>query len=135
MPFLTVTRDSGVAILSLDVPDAPVNTLSLALAEELRVVFDTLERDSSISAAVLISGKSDNFIAGADIEQFLEFKTAEEVSQWLLTEKLISTVPWDDAGPYLRFSVTFVVKTFADESRVMSEIERRLGEVKFEFGP
>src|SRR5436305_9775144 len=36
-----------------------------------------------------------------------EFKNAEEVSQWLITEKLISTVPWDDAGAYLRFSVTF----------------------------
>ena len=38
----------------------------------------------------------------------LEFKNAEDVSQWLITEKLISTVPWDDAGAYLRFSVTFV---------------------------
>jgi LL-diaminopimelate aminotransferase len=63
----------------------------------------------------------------------IEFKTAEEVSQWLITEKLISTVPWDDAGPYLRFSVTFVVKTFADEARVLGEIEKRLSEVKFEF--
>jgi LL-diaminopimelate aminotransferase len=63
----------------------------------------------------------------------IEFKTAEEVSQWLITEKLISTVPWDDAGAYLRFSVTFVVKTFADEGRVLEEIENRLGGVKFEF--
>jgi LL-diaminopimelate aminotransferase len=63
----------------------------------------------------------------------IEFKAAEEVSQWLITEKLISTVPWDDAGPYLRFSVTFVVKTFADEAWVLAEIEQRLGEVKFEF--
>ena len=81
MSSITVTRETNVAILTLDVPDAPVNTLSLALADELRVVFDTLERDSSINAAVLISGKSDNFIAGADIEQFLEFKTAEEAEQ------------------------------------------------------
>jgi LL-diaminopimelate aminotransferase len=36
-----------------------------------------------------------------------EFKNAEDVSQWLIAEKLISTVPWDDAGAYLRFSVTF----------------------------
>src|SRR5260221_2910523 len=26
----------------------------------------------------------------------VEFKSAEEISQWLITEKLISTVPWDD---------------------------------------
>jgi LL-diaminopimelate aminotransferase len=31
----------------------------------------------------------------------ISFQNAEEVSQWLITEKLISTVPWDDAGAYL----------------------------------
>lgn len=63
----------------------------------------------------------------------LEFKNAEEVSQWLITEKLISTVPWDDAGSYLRFSVTFAARDQADESRVLGEIGRRLSEVQFEF--
>jgi LL-diaminopimelate aminotransferase len=61
------------------------------------------------------------------------FASAEEVSQWLITEKLISTVPWDDAGPYLRFSVTFVAKNLADESRIVSDIEERLSDVQFEF--
>ncbi|HEV2454391.1 MAG TPA: LL-diaminopimelate aminotransferase, partial [Verrucomicrobiae bacterium] len=28
----------------------------------------------------------------------IEFGAAEDVSQWLITEKLLSTVPWDDAG-------------------------------------
>lgn len=91
MPSLTVSRDANVAILSLDVPGAPVNTLGLGLAEELRAIFDELERDSSVEAAVLISGKPDNFIAGADIEQFLEFKTAEEAEQASYTgQKLLS---------------------------------------------
>jgi len=63
----------------------------------------------------------------------IEFKTAEDVSQWLIAEKLISTVPWDDAGRYLRFSVTFVAKNLADEYRITDEIAKRLGEVKFEF--
>ena len=91
MPALTVTRDAGVAMLSLDVQGAPVNTLSLGLAEEMRTVFDDIERDSSITAAVLISGKSDNFIAGADIEQFLEFKAAEEAEQASYTgQKMLS---------------------------------------------
>jgi LL-diaminopimelate aminotransferase len=62
-----------------------------------------------------------------------EFKSAEDVSQWLITEKLISTVPWDDAGPYLRFSVTFVAKGEADERRVIGEIEKRFAGLKFEF--
>lgn len=63
----------------------------------------------------------------------IEFKNGEEISQWLITEKLISTVPWDDAGAYLRFSVTFVAKDENDEKRVLAEISRRLGDVKFEF--
>jgi LL-diaminopimelate aminotransferase len=62
-----------------------------------------------------------------------EFKSAEEVSQWLITEKLISTVPWDDAGPYLRWSVTFVAKNVADDGRIVGEVARRLGDVRFEF--
>jgi 3-hydroxyacyl-CoA dehydrogenase/enoyl-CoA hydratase/3-hydroxybutyryl-CoA epimerase len=91
MPSLTVSRESNIAILSLDVAGAPVNTLSLGLAEEMRAAFDEVERDASIVGAVLISGKSDNFIAGADIEQFLEFKTAEEAEQASYTgQKMLS---------------------------------------------
>jgi LL-diaminopimelate aminotransferase len=62
-----------------------------------------------------------------------EFKNAEEVSPWLITEKLISTVPWDDAGAYLRFSVTFVAKDQADEQRVLGTVAQRLSDVRLEF--
>jgi LL-diaminopimelate aminotransferase len=63
----------------------------------------------------------------------VEFKNAEEVSQWLITEKLLSTVPWDDAGAYLRFSVTFLAKDPGDEKRVLAEVAQRLSDVRFEF--
>jgi len=63
----------------------------------------------------------------------VEFRNAEEVSQWLITEKQISTVPWDDAGSYLRFSITFVAKDEAEEKRILDEVGRRLGEGHFEF--
>src|SRR5688572_4038303 len=62
-----------------------------------------------------------------------EFKNAEEVSQWLITEKLISTVPWDDAAAYLRFSVTFVARDLTDEQRVLKTIAERLSSVRLEF--
>ncbi len=61
------------------------------------------------------------------------FHSGEDISQWLITEKLISTVPWDDAGAYLRFSVTFVARNQQDEERVLLEIANRLGDVTFEF--
>ncbi len=62
-----------------------------------------------------------------------QFSNAEEVSQWLITEKYISTVPWDDAGPYLRFSVTFTARDEPAERRVMDQLRERLSGVRFEF--
>src|SRR5262249_46984625 len=46
--------------------------------DEFAGVLDRLQRDANIRAAVLISGKPDMFIAGADIEQFLTIKTAAD---------------------------------------------------------
>jgi LL-diaminopimelate aminotransferase len=62
-----------------------------------------------------------------------EFTNAEDVSQWLIAEKLISTVPWADAGAYLRFSVTFIARDSVDEKRVLGEIAARLDKVRFDF--
>jgi LL-diaminopimelate aminotransferase len=63
----------------------------------------------------------------------IECSDAEAFSQWLITEKLISTVPWDDAGPFVRFSVTFAAHGQAEEQRIVSEIENRLSGVKLLF--
>ena len=60
------------------------------------------------------------------------FERAEGFSQWLITEKLVSTVPWDDAGAYVRFSVTFSAKDEAEEKRVLAELDRRLAGTDFE---
>jgi LL-diaminopimelate aminotransferase len=71
--------------------------------------------------------------AATDAGKRTAFETAEAFSQWMITEKLISTVPWDDAGAYVRFSVTFAAKDATDEQRVLAEIDRRLATGKFEF--
>jgi LL-diaminopimelate aminotransferase len=65
--------------------------------------------------------------------EVVEFATAEAFSQWMITENLISTVPWDDAGAYVRFSVTFAATDEADEKRVVAEIGRRLSRHTFEW--
>jgi len=46
---------------------------------------------------------------------------------------LISTVPWDDVGHYVRFSATFAAKGEEEEIRIMKEIKTRLSAVEFEF--
>lgn len=61
------------------------------------------------------------------------FATGEDFSQFLIREKLISSVPWDDAGHFVRFSVTFLAAGEEEERRVIGEIKRRLTDVEFEF--
>jgi LL-diaminopimelate aminotransferase len=61
------------------------------------------------------------------------FANGEEFSQYLITEMLISTVPWDDVGHYVRFSATFAAKGEEEETRIMQEIKTRLSTVEFEF--
>ena len=68
------------------------------------------------------------------IEGGREFATAEECSQWLIREHLISTVPEDTAGGgYLRASATFIAAGEEDEKRIVAEIGNRLGGSKFVF--
>jgi LL-diaminopimelate aminotransferase len=54
------------------------------------------------------------------------FPTAESFSQFLIAEHSICTVPWDDAGPYLRFSATYEAPDEAAEDALMAETHRRL---------
>src|SRR5207302_529628 len=43
------------------------------------------------------------------------FANAEEVSQFLIQEQSVCCVPWDNAGPYLRFSVTYLARDEKEE--------------------
>ncbi|WP_029329002.1 LL-diaminopimelate aminotransferase [Lentibacillus jeotgali] len=61
------------------------------------------------------------------------FQSAEEFSHYLIKNLLISTVPWDDAGSYVRLSVTFQAERVTEEERVLGEIGKRLSTVKFIF--
>jgi LL-diaminopimelate aminotransferase len=63
----------------------------------------------------------------------VEFESAEEVSEYLIKNAHISTVPWDDAGRYLRFSATFASKDNDDEYRVTEEMKERLKALELEF--
>jgi LL-diaminopimelate aminotransferase len=67
--------------------------------------------------------------AGRDVE----FASAEEASEYLIKEALISTVPWDDAGGFLRFSATFDAKGEEDERRVIEEMRDRLKKLELKF--
>ncbi|SEL68284.1 3-hydroxyacyl-CoA dehydrogenase / enoyl-CoA hydratase / 3-hydroxybutyryl-CoA epimerase [Stigmatella aurantiaca] len=72
--------DDGVAVFTFDLPDSAVNTLS----PETGLAFDALltraEQAPEVKAVVFISGKKDNFVAGAKIDFLQKIKTAEEAA-------------------------------------------------------
>jgi LL-diaminopimelate aminotransferase len=61
------------------------------------------------------------------------FETAEAASQYLITEQSIVTVPWDDAGAFLRFSVTYEAADERAEDALMADTEARIKLLRLEF--
>jgi 3-hydroxyacyl-CoA dehydrogenase / enoyl-CoA hydratase / 3-hydroxybutyryl-CoA epimerase len=60
---------SGVALVTLDLPDSKMNLLGESVMRELNDVLDQVAGDSSVKGLVFISGKDDNFVAGADVKE------------------------------------------------------------------
>ncbi len=75
MSALTTAVDDGIATITFDLPGEPINKLTAATKIEFEALLIRLRDDASIRAAVLLSGKPDTFIAGADIEEFTALTT------------------------------------------------------------
>jgi 3-hydroxyacyl-CoA dehydrogenase/enoyl-CoA hydratase/3-hydroxybutyryl-CoA epimerase len=73
--YLSTERRGNVLIVWIDVPGEAVNTLGPSMVTEFEAVFSRIEQDGELRGAVIASGKSDGFIAGADVEQFATFKS------------------------------------------------------------
>ncbi len=78
--FRTEVR-AGIAIVTFDLPNEPVNKISTAVGWELEELIDRLGHDEVVTAIVLRSGKPDTFIAGADIEEFVRLGSIEEATR------------------------------------------------------
>ncbi|MDZ7717412.1 MAG: fatty acid oxidation complex subunit alpha FadJ [Balneolaceae bacterium] len=79
--ILQLETTENVAVITLDTPGEKVNKLNEQLIGEFSTILDELETDDSVDGALLISGKENNFIAGADIEMFETRETADELSE------------------------------------------------------
>jgi len=78
--FTLTKQDNGIAILTMDVPGETMNTLKAEFGDEISAMLDDIESDSSIKGVVLTSGKSNSFVAGADITMLAACKTAEDAT-------------------------------------------------------
>jgi 3-hydroxyacyl-CoA dehydrogenase/enoyl-CoA hydratase/3-hydroxybutyryl-CoA epimerase len=71
----------GVAVVTFDLKGESVNKISAAVKQDMLATFEALERDAAVRAVAFFSGKPDNFIAGADIEEFVRLTTAAEAER------------------------------------------------------
>ena len=70
----------GIAVIRFNSPNARVNSLSRELMKDAEEVFNEVSK-SSAAGAVLISGKPDCFIAGADITMLEKCTSAKEIEE------------------------------------------------------
>ena len=76
--FKVNVLQNGVAMITIDCPNAPVNSLTAELQDDLPALLSIIEGDDSIKACVLRSDKKNNFVAGADINQLAALTSAED---------------------------------------------------------
>ena len=69
--------DSGVQVITLDVPNESMNVLRADLLEEFTDVFTAAENNIEVKGIILTSGK-EGFIAGADIQMIASAETSED---------------------------------------------------------
>ncbi len=81
MSAFTTTVEDSVAVVTFDLPGEPVNKLSNAVKVEFEALLIRLRDDEDVKSVVLISGKPDTFIAGADIEEFTALTTQVEAER------------------------------------------------------
>jgi 3-hydroxyacyl-CoA dehydrogenase/enoyl-CoA hydratase/3-hydroxybutyryl-CoA epimerase len=68
----------GIALVTIDLPHEPVNKVTASLRAEFGQLFGRIETDPTLRGVVLLSGKPDTWIAGADIDEFLTIVSAAD---------------------------------------------------------
>ena len=65
--LVQLTKQNDIAVITINNP--PVNALSPGVPEGISEALDQIEKDDTVTAAVLIGGGR-TFVAGADIKEF-----------------------------------------------------------------
>ena len=123
--FMAIQKAAAVALDDATIPVGRADEIRAAAEKAggraARVGFDCRMPGGSY----FLYTRSPKGIAGGP-----KFETAEAASQYLITEHSICTVPWDDAGAFLRFSVTYEAPDEAAEDALMAMTEERLKKIQ-----
>lgn len=129
--FLAIQK---AAVAGLDDPEIPKRTRT-KYKRRLEKLVATLERcgfkcKMPGGTYFLYAPAPKGFANGGPGGAPINFESAEAASQYLITEQSICTVPWDDAGPFLRFSATYEAADEKAEDALMAETEQRLKNIQ-----
>lgn len=76
--FTLQMRDDHVGVITIDVPNEKMNTLKAVFAAQIAAIIAEARKHPQLLGLVLISGKPDNFVAGADISMIDRCQSAHE---------------------------------------------------------
>ncbi|CNL76125.1 fatty acid oxidation complex subunit alpha FadJ [Yersinia proxima] len=76
--FTLSVRPDNIGIITVDVVGDKVNTLKAEFAEQIAEILQQAQALSQLQGLVIISGKPDSFIAGADITMIAACRTAQD---------------------------------------------------------
>ena len=75
--FNLAVDENKIAIVTIDVPGEKMNTLRSSFADDLKALLEDA-KSQNVKGMVFISGKSDNFIAGADVKMLDSVQKRED---------------------------------------------------------
>lgn len=78
LAFHLTMRPDHVGIITIDVPDEKMNTLKAEFAGQMRQIIAEARANPQLAGLVIISGKADSFIAGADIRMIEACQSAQQ---------------------------------------------------------
>ncbi|QUM85869.1 MULTISPECIES: fatty acid oxidation complex subunit alpha FadJ [unclassified Moritella] len=76
--FSLEIREDKIGVLTMDVPGETMNTLRAEFADEISDLMKEIKSNSDLQGLVLISGKKDSFVAGADVTMIDACETAAD---------------------------------------------------------
>lgn len=79
--YIKTRNVDGVLVITLDDPNAKVNSLGVEVQAEFEKILQEIETNPSITSAVLTSAKPGCFVAGADISMLEKCKTAADATK------------------------------------------------------
>lgn len=81
MSYLSIEKQENIVIVTLDQPGEKVNKLNEALIDQFEEMMKRFRDDESVEGIVFISGKENNFIAGADVEMLRDKPAPEGIEE------------------------------------------------------